>query len=81
MTTPLQPTGVRPINDDPEPFELIDDTSNKRFTDFRLELEKLINKYSMENGSDTPDYVLAQHLCECLATFNMTIRNRERYYQ
>lgn len=61
-------------------LELIDDTSNKRFTNFRLELEKLINKYSMENGSNTPDYVLAQYLCECLAVFNMTMVNRDRWW-
>ncbi len=69
------------MNDEPDTFELIDDTSNKRFTDFRHDLEKLINKYSMENGSDTPDYILAQHLCECLATFNMTTTNRNNWYK
>lgn len=43
-------------------------------------LEKLINKYSMENGSDTPDYMLADYLCDCLDNFNRTVRARTNWY-
>lgn len=43
---------------------------------FRSTLESLINSYSMENGSDTPDYVLAEYLCDCLAAFDRAVRMR-----
>jgi len=35
--------------------------------DFRLEIEQAINRNSKENGSDTPDFILAQYLIDCLA--------------
>jgi hypothetical protein len=43
-------------------------------------LEKLINQYSQENGSDTPDFMLAEYLVYSLAAFNMTVREREKWY-
>ena len=44
---------------------------------FRQDLEELINKHSMENGSNTPDFILAEYLIRCLNTFDhiTTIRN------
>lgn len=47
---------------------------------FRKELETLINSNSMENGSDTPDFILAEYLTDCLATFDKTITEREKWY-
>jgi hypothetical protein len=40
------------------------DTTKLRMESFVKELEQLINKYSMENLSDTPDFILAQHLLD-----------------
>lgn len=37
--------------------------------EFQKELEQLINRHSVENGSNTPDYVLAQYLVACLAAY------------
>ena len=34
----------------------------------------------MENDSNTPDFILAEYLCECLERFNSGIRERERWY-
>jgi len=48
-------------------------------TNFKHELRGLINKYSLENGSDTPDYILADHLIDCLKNFNETIRMRSSF--
>ena len=48
--------------------------------DFRLELEILINKHSMENGSDTPDFLLAEYLTDCLNAFDKTMQKREKWY-
>jgi len=47
---------------------------------FRKELEILINKFSLENGSDTPDFILADYLTNCLKTFDDTLQAREEWY-
>ena len=47
---------------------------------FETELADLINRYSMENGSDTPDFILARYLGDCLKTFNRANKRRERWY-
>ena len=47
-------------------------------SEFEKDLRDLINRHSMENGSDTPDWLLARYLNKCLETFNSTIRSRER---
>jgi len=51
-----------------------------RIDTFRRELEKLINKYSMENGSDTPDFILAKYLTDCLQAFDTAISHRGRWF-
>ena len=47
---------------------------------FRSELESLINRNSMENGSNTPDFVLAKYLEACLAAFDDAVRQRETWH-
>lgn len=47
---------------------------------FRVELEHLINKHSKENGSDTPDFILADYLVDCIGVFDKTIQVREKWY-
>lgn len=44
---------------------------------FQSELANLINKFSGENDSNTPDFILAQYLVKCLETFNSTVVSRE----
>lgn len=44
---------------------------------FQNELAALINKYSKEARSDTPDFVLAQYLENCLDAFSYAVRYRE----
>jgi hypothetical protein len=48
--------------------------------EFEQELQHLINKYSLENGSNTPDFLLAQYLTTCLAAWNEAIELREKWY-
>ena len=50
-------------------------------TDFETELSRLINKYSMESGSNTPDFILARYLVGCLKAFNDTVEIREQWYK
>jgi len=47
---------------------------------FKKELEFLINRYSKENGSDTPDFILAQFLTGCLKSFDVAVSRRENWY-
>lgn len=45
---------------------------------FTKELRNLINEHSLEGGSDTQDIVLAEYLVQCLNTFDMCVRERDR---
>jgi hypothetical protein len=47
---------------------------------FIRELEALINKYSRENESDTPDFILAEYLHACLLAFETGVNAREQWY-
>jgi len=40
---------------------------------FINELKHLINRYSQESGSNTPDFILAEYLSNCLEAFNKSI--------
>lgn len=57
--------GVNELSDD-EPFE--------------RELERLINRHSVENESDTPDYILAEYLRNCLDLFQIAVRKRDAWH-
>ena len=48
---------------------------------FREELIILINRYSIENGSDTPDFILADYLISCLHNFDVTVSRREGWHE
>lgn len=43
---------------------------------FLSELTALINKHSLEGGSNTADYILADYLSRCLENFDLTIQAR-----
>lgn len=47
---------------------------------FEKELEILINKHSKENDSNTPDFILAEYLNNCLKTFNDALQKRAHWY-
>lgn len=46
-------------------------------TQFRADLEGLLNKHGMESSSDTPDYALATFLSRCLEAYNEALQMRE----
>lgn len=48
----------------------------KKFTEFEKELTSLINRYSLENDSNTPDFVLASYLTDCLIVWNTHVKKR-----
>jgi len=48
---------------------------------FQEELENLINRHSKESASNTPDYVLAKYLNNCLEAFDQAIQMRHSHSQ
>ncbi len=48
---------------------------------FRTALEGLINDYSREHLSNTPNYLLANFLENCLKAFEEAVRYRDRWYR
>lgn len=44
---------------------------------FQGELSNLLNRHSAENESNTPDFILAKYLLDCLTVFNSAVKRRE----
>lgn len=49
-------------------------------TNFERELEALLNCHSLENESNTPDFILARYMKECLDAFVRATNRRESWY-
>lgn len=49
-------------------------------TMLRIEITGLLNRYSMETGSNTPDFILAKYLLGCLEALDWAIVSRDRWY-
>ena len=47
---------------------------------FEEEIATVINRHSREGDSNTPDFILAQYLHDCLRAWNSASNNRERWY-
>lgn len=47
---------------------------------FSRELTNLLNRYSKENISNTPDFILASYIESCLQAFNQAVVSRESWY-
>jgi hypothetical protein len=50
------------------------------YSDLRDEIAAVINSHSAENGSDTPDWLLARYLMRCIEAFDEAVRAREKWY-
>lgn len=48
---------------------------------FIEELTELINKHSMENDSNTPDFLLAKYLVNCLENYNQIVDSKRIFEQ
>lgn len=46
------------------------------YSEFEVELTRLLNRHSKENDSGTPDYILADYLQGCLDLWNKTVSRR-----
>ena len=48
--------------------------------EFEKELESLINSHSIENESNTPDFILAKYLVNCLKNYKEIHDSNEKWY-
>jgi hypothetical protein len=46
----------------------------------REDIQHVVNCNRAENGSDTPDFILAQFLVDCLTAYDGAVAARERWY-
>lgn len=49
-------------------------------SELEQELTTLLNQHCAENGSDTPDFLLAEFLMGCLEQWNRSVRQRDIWY-
>lgn len=49
-------------------------------SDLREDIKEAINRHSLENKSNTPDFLLADYLIDCLDAFDKAVRRRENWY-
>lgn len=66
-----------------EIYEEIPDKLSNMSTEeisFKKALETLINKYSQENTSDTPDFILAEYMQSCLSAYEVAVTRRDEWF-
>lgn len=56
------------------------DGSGEELMTFQEELTVLINKHCIDNVSNTPDYILASFMGQCLLAFNGCTVARDRWH-
>lgn len=49
-------------------------------TEFEKELKSIINKHSLENQSNTPDFILAKFLSSCLSAYNEAVQKKADWF-
>ena len=49
-------------------------------TEFESDLAELLNRHSIENHSNTPDFILAEYMTNCLAAFTVASNKRGKWY-
>ena len=50
-------------------------------SDLRQKIESAINQNCAENGSNTPDFILADYMTDCLAAFDKAVNARKKWYR
>lgn len=43
-------------------------------------LQNLLNSYSVDNGSNTPDFILSEYMLNSLRNFEQATKDREKWY-
>jgi hypothetical protein len=58
----------------------IDEHGKVHGNDLEHAVAEALNRFSAENPSNTPDWILAQFLLGCLAAWNQGVQQRETWY-
>ena len=53
---------------------------DKKIENFKHDLAKLINLYSLESVSNTPDFIIAEYLTNTLIEFDKLMQSRDNWY-
>lgn len=72
--------GELAVNNETSTDKFAGEHGSEDASDFISELRDLINKRCMENASNTPDFILAQYLTNCLLAWNRATQQRETWY-
>ena len=48
---------------------------------FGRALEELLNSYSIENDSNTPDWILREYLLKCLSAYSTAVKDRDSFFK
>ena len=56
------------------------DREDKKIENFKHDLAKLINLYSLEAVSNTPDFTIAEYLTNTLLEFDKLMQSRDNWY-
>jgi hypothetical protein len=78
-----QPTGGREMaskNGLPKARTWSGDAFHSNKTEFEERLRAILNGMSMEQHSNTPDFILARYLLRCLEAFDCAVESREEWY-
>lgn len=54
--------------------------NEERSNDFREELCDLINEHNKGKGSNTPDFILAEYLDDCLSAYDKAVEHKDRWH-
>lgn len=54
---------------------------NEQRKSLRENIREAINRASAENGSNTPDFILAEFLDNCLFAFDIAAARRDEWYE
>jgi hypothetical protein len=61
--------------------ETIDEQrKNINIQQFRLDLCRIINRHSLDCRSNTPDFILADYLVDCLLSYEKIHEKNEKWY-
>lgn len=65
------------MNDKISDEEIVPEAPN---SELRSEIKAALNRHSAENGSNTPDHILADYLLACLAAYDAAVLARARWF-
>ena len=75
MTSPL-PDKLEPSN---MCYHCLQSPETEKRKNLRKDLQIIINCHGQENSSNTPDFILADYIIDCLEVFNKTVENRMKW--